>query len=167
MFFSLLPLAPSPTSRLINLDDPPRECVLPALLGPAKQSACFSVCNKDLKVDSTAALRYFVQPPLNADLSDGLPQFLERPFLNRAFQRARRLDNVFRTCLESQNSAELLKAEAVTRRGDEEVCINLPTWIKILNTTHRIMARQKIDLIVSYHYEVLHIEEDSTRLRFE
>jgi hypothetical protein len=108
----------STTVRLINVSDPP-QCPLPAVLGPAKQSACFSVCNERLEVDSVAALRYFVDPPpvLNVNLRDGLEGFLKLPFEDRVFKGARRLDNVFVLCLDSKNSEELLKAEVVTWRG--------------------------------------------------
>jgi hypothetical protein len=104
------------TIRLINVSDPP-QCPLPAVLGPAKQAACFSICNERLEVDSTAALRYFMEPPLDVDLHDGLKEFLKLPVEDRAFKRARRLDNVFTACLDSENSEELLKAEVVTWRG--------------------------------------------------
>jgi hypothetical protein len=66
------------TTRLINVSDPP-QCPLPAVLGPVKQSACFSICNERLEVDSTAALRYFVEPPLNVNLRDGLEEFMKLP----------------------------------------------------------------------------------------
>jgi hypothetical protein len=104
--------------RLINVSDPP-QCSLPAVLGPAKQSACFSICNERLEVDSVSARRYFVDPPpvLNANLRDGLEGFLKLPFEDRVFKGARRLDNAFALCLDSKNSEELLKAEVVTWRG--------------------------------------------------
>ncbi|KAJ7486701.1 hypothetical protein FB451DRAFT_1026396 [Mycena latifolia] len=139
-----------PTIRLINVADPP-QCPLPAFLGPAKQSACFSICNERLEVDSTAAMRYFAHPPPKANLRDGLQRFLNLPFRDRAFKRARRLDNVFTTCLNSRNSGELLEAEVVTWRG----------------IMKKIMLGEEIDLTVSYHKGVLYLEEDSTRRRFE
>jgi hypothetical protein len=101
---------------LVIYSDPP-QCPLPAFLGPAKQTACFSICNERLEVDSTAALRYFVHPPLNTNLRDGLDTFLELPLEDRAYKYATRLDNVFTTCLRSENSEELLNAEVVTTRG--------------------------------------------------
>ncbi|KAJ7140760.1 hypothetical protein C8R44DRAFT_761840 [Mycena epipterygia] len=140
----------NPTTRLLSVSDPPR-CPLPALLGPATQSACFSICNERLEVDSTAALRYFTQPPPNANLRDGLDRFMGLPFKDRVFKRARRLDNVFTTCLCSENSEELLKAEVVTWRG----------------IMKKIMLSEKIDLNVSYHNGVLYLEEDSTRGQFD
>ncbi|KAJ6573395.1 hypothetical protein DFH09DRAFT_1457321, partial [Mycena vulgaris] len=142
----------NPTIRLLNADDPP-QCPLPVLLGPATQSACFSICNQRLEVDSIAALRYFVSPPPNPNfnLRDGLQRFLRLPFKQRAFQRARRLDNVFATCLAARNSEELLKAEVVTWRG----------------IMKKIMLGEKLDLNVSYYKGVLYLEEDSTRTRFD
>ncbi|KAJ6594883.1 hypothetical protein B0H19DRAFT_1366627 [Mycena capillaripes] len=142
--------SPNSTIRLINVSDPP-ECPLPALLGPAKQSACFSICDERLEVDGTTALRYFVEPPLNADLRDGLHKFLKLPLKDRAFKRARRLDNVFKTCLESENSEDLLKAEVVTWRG----------------IMTKLMLGQKLDLNVSYYRGVLYLEEDCPRMQFD
>ncbi|KAF7368826.1 ADP-ribosylation factor [Mycena venus] len=140
------------TVRLINVSDPP-QCSLPALLGPAKQSACFSICNKRLEVDSTSALRYFVDPPpvTNANLREGLKAFMRLPFKDRVFKLARRLDNVFTMCLDAENSEELLKAEVVTWRG----------------IMTKIMLGQKLDLNVSFYRGVLYLEEDCTRPQFE
>ncbi|KAJ6594873.1 hypothetical protein B0H19DRAFT_1225863 [Mycena capillaripes] len=140
--------SPNSTIRLINVSDPP-ECPLPALLGPAKQSACFSICDERFEVDGTTALRHFVEPPLNANLRDGLHKFLKLPLKDRAFKRARRLDNVFKTCLESENSEDLLKAEVVTWRG----------------IMTKLMLGQKLDLNVSYYRGVLYLEEDCPRMR--
>ncbi|KAJ7648524.1 hypothetical protein B0H17DRAFT_429297 [Mycena rosella] len=140
----------NPTIRLLNVADPP-QCPLPALLGPAKQSACFSICGEHLEVDSTAALRYFVHPPQKANLRSGLNDFMKLPFKDRAFKRARRLDNVFKTCLDARNSDELLKAGVVTWRG----------------IMKKIMLREKLDLVASYHNGVLYLEEDSTRSRVD
>ncbi|KAF8198872.1 hypothetical protein K438DRAFT_2016245 [Mycena galopus ATCC 62051] len=129
--------------RLISVSDPPR-CPLPAVLGPPKQSACFSICNERLDIDSTAALHYFVNPPLNASLRDGLEKFLKLPIQDRTFQRARRLDNVFALSLHSKHSEELLKAEVVTWRG----------------IMTKIMMRTKLNLNISFHRGVLYLEED-------
>ncbi|KAF8191036.1 hypothetical protein K438DRAFT_906100 [Mycena galopus ATCC 62051] len=131
------------TTRLITVSDP-LGCLLPAVLGPAKQSACLSICNKRLEVDSTAALKYFVEPPLNASLRDGLEGFLRLPSKARTFQRVKRLDNVFALCLESENSEELLRADVVTWRG----------------IMTKIMLGVKVDLNVSFSGEVLYMEED-------
>ncbi|KAJ6479408.1 hypothetical protein C8R47DRAFT_1136715 [Mycena vitilis] len=128
--------------RLITLSDPP-QCPLPALLGPAKQSACLSICDERLEVDSTAALRYFVKPPLNANLRDGLPEFLDLPLEDRTFRRAKRLDNVFTTCLESKNSGELLSAQVVTWRG----------------IMSKLMLGLNMKMDVSYYRGVLYLEE--------
>ncbi|KAJ7230033.1 hypothetical protein GGX14DRAFT_692017 [Mycena pura] len=125
-------LSQHPPTRLINVSDPP-VCPLPARLGPAKQSACFSVCDSRLEVDSTAALRYFVHPPMNANIRDGLREFMKRP----------RLDNVFKMCLAAQSSEELLRAEVVTWRG----------------IMTKIILGEKIELNVSYHQGVLYLEE--------
>ncbi|KAJ7657320.1 hypothetical protein DFH06DRAFT_1197965 [Mycena polygramma] len=139
------------TVRLLNISDPADPlCPLPALLGPAKQSACFSICNGRLEVDSTAALRYFVEPPKNANLRDGLSQFLKLPKKDRAFKRARRLDNVFTTCLHSENSEELLKAQVVTWRG----------------IVTKLMKGEKLDLNVSYYHGVLYLEEVVPRVQY-
>ncbi|KAJ6479411.1 hypothetical protein C8R47DRAFT_1198139 [Mycena vitilis] len=138
------------TVRLLNISDSADPlCPLPALLGPAKQSACFSICNKRLEVDSTAALRYFVEPPQNSNLRDGVNEFMKLPKKDRAFKRARRLDNVFTTCLESENSEELLKAQVVTWRG----------------IVTKLMMGAKLELNVSYHRGVLYLEEDCPRAR--
>ncbi|KAJ7892613.1 hypothetical protein B0H13DRAFT_2038285 [Mycena leptocephala] len=125
------------TIRLINVSDPP-QCPLPAFLGPVKQSACFSICNERLEVDSTAALRYFVEPPLNVNLRDGLEEFMKLPVKDRALKVARRLDN-------------LLKAEVVTWRG----------------IMTKIILGNKLDLNVSYYRGVLYLEEDCPRIQFE
>lgn len=101
---------------LITVTDPPT-CPLPALLGPAKQSACFSICNERLVVDSSVSMRYFSHPPMNSNLRDGLREFMNLPLKDRSFQRARRLDNIFTTCLQSAQAEELQKAEIVTWRG--------------------------------------------------
>ncbi|KAJ7704248.1 hypothetical protein B0H16DRAFT_1828549 [Mycena metata] len=136
---------PSRKSRIIHISDLP-QCPLPALLGPAKQSACFSICNERLEVDSTSALRYLLDPPnpVDVNLREGLDRFLRLPRADRTFQRARRLDNVFELCLASANSEELLDAEVVTWRG-------------ILT---KIMVGKKLDLNVSYYRGVLYLEED-------
>ncbi|KAJ7502644.1 hypothetical protein B0H11DRAFT_1989469 [Mycena galericulata] len=133
------------TIRLINESDPPR-CPIPALLGPPKQSACFSICDERLEVDSTAALRYFVHPPPDANLRAGLSKFLELPLQDRTFQGARRLDDVFTTCLVSENSEELLKAEVVTWRG----------------IMRKIISGESLGLNISYYRGVLYLEEQST-----
>ncbi|KAJ7502646.1 hypothetical protein B0H11DRAFT_1989481, partial [Mycena galericulata] len=96
--------------RLINESDPPR-CSIPALLGPPKQSACFSICDRRLEVDSTAALRYFVHPPADANLRADLQKFLKLPRKDRVFQRVVRLEDVFTTCLCSENSEETMSGE--------------------------------------------------------
>ncbi|KAJ7731310.1 hypothetical protein DFH07DRAFT_847395 [Mycena maculata] len=134
----------NPFIRLITESDPPR-CQVPALLGPPKQSACFSICNERLEVDSTAALRYFVHPPPQVNLRAGLEQFLNLPEEDRTFQRARRLDNVFTICLHSTNSEELLQAQFVTWRG----------------ILRKIMFGERLDLNVSYYRGVLYLEENS------
>ncbi|KAJ7731208.1 hypothetical protein B0H16DRAFT_1427500 [Mycena metata] len=143
-------MAPSRT-RIINTSDLP-QCPLPALLSPAKQSACFSICNERLEVDSTTALRYFLDPPnpVDADLREGLNTFLRLPREDRAFQGVRRLDNVFELCLASANSEELLAAEVVTWRG-------------ILTN---IMVGKKLDLNVSYYRGVLYLEENCPQVSF-
>ncbi|KAJ7162432.1 hypothetical protein C8R46DRAFT_1353360 [Mycena filopes] len=148
-------MAPAPRytqNRLISSSDV-SSCPLPALLGPPKQLACFSICNERLEVDSTAALRYLRDPPnpIDVDLRDGLDAFLQLPRKDRTFQRARRLDNVFEVCLASANSEELLGAEVVTWRG-------------ILT---KIMVGPKLDLNVSYHRGVLYLEESCTRGSFD
>ncbi|KAJ7437763.1 hypothetical protein FB451DRAFT_171430 [Mycena latifolia] len=140
----------SPSIRLINRADPPR-CPLPAVLGPAKQAACFSICDEHLEIDSTSALRYFAPPPLGANLRDGVEQFMERPLEDRAFQYARRLDTVFTTCLHSENSEELLKAEVVTWRG----------------IMTKIMLGYTLDLNISYHKGVLYLEEHREGEKFD
>ncbi|KAJ7151798.1 hypothetical protein C8R43DRAFT_950970 [Mycena crocata] len=140
------------TLRLINATDPP-DHPLPTELGPATQVACFSICKEHLEIDSTTALRYFVHPPSNANfnLRDGLERFLKLPFRDRAFKRARRLDNVFAMCLSSKNSEELLKADVVTWRG-------------IMN---KIMRGEAIDLNVSYYPGVLYLEEANMNAQFD
>ncbi|KAJ7099287.1 hypothetical protein B0H15DRAFT_542023 [Mycena belliarum] len=140
----------NPTIRLIGMDDPPR-CPLPALLGPAKQAACFSICDERLEVDSTTALRYFSPPALGANLREGLEQFLDLPLEDRTFQYARRLDNVFTACLDSENSEELLKAEVVTWRG----------------IMTKIMLGDTLDLNASYYNGVLYLEENPGPVRFD
>ncbi|KAJ7671729.1 hypothetical protein B0H17DRAFT_1085029 [Mycena rosella] len=134
----------NPTIRLISLTDPP-QCALPALLGPAKQSACLSICNERLEVDSTAALRYFAcpTPGQRANLRDGLDRFLERPVEDRTFQYARRLDTVFEMCLDARNSSELLEARVVTWRG----------------IMTKIMLGFTLDMNISCHNGVLYLEE--------
>ncbi|KAJ7044216.1 hypothetical protein C8F04DRAFT_1069972 [Mycena alexandri] len=147
-------MAPSRKMRIINTSDlPSPRCPLPALLGPAKQSACFSICNQRLEVDSNTALRYLLDPfnPVDADLRSGLNTFLQLPREDRTFQRARRLDNVFELCLASANSEELLAAEVVTWRG-------------ILT---KIMVGKKLDLNVSYYRGVLYLEENCPRVSFD
>ncbi|KAJ6608116.1 hypothetical protein B0H10DRAFT_2439227 [Mycena sp. CBHHK59/15] len=139
-----------PTTCLIESSHPPL-CPLPAILGPAKQSACFSICGERLEVDSIAALRYFVHPPENASLRDGLEKFMKLPVQDRCFQRARRLDNVFSTLLQSQNAEELLEAEVVTWRG----------------IMRKIILGDKIDLNVSYYEGVLYLEEQNLGSQFD
>lgn len=85
--------------------------------GATRTSQTISVLLDLQAIDSTAALRYFTHPPPNANLREGLETFMRLPFKDRVFKLASRLDNVFRTCLDSANSEELLKAEVVTWRG--------------------------------------------------
>ncbi|KAJ6573407.1 hypothetical protein DFH09DRAFT_1151755 [Mycena vulgaris] len=134
----------NPTFRLLNSCDAP-QVPLPALLGPAKQSACFSICNERLEVDSTAALRYFRHPSVDADLRDGLQDFMNLPWEDRVHQYARRLDDAFTICLESENSEELLKAEVVAGRG----------------TMKRIIFGDPLDLNISCYNGVLYLEEET------
>ncbi|KAJ7487227.1 hypothetical protein B0H11DRAFT_1114157 [Mycena galericulata] len=131
------------TERLLDSSDPP-QCALPALLGPPKQAACFSLCNEQLRVDSIAALRYFAHPPENVNLKAGYDRLSHK---QRSFKRVRRLDHILAMCLQSKNSKQLLKAEVITWRG-------------ILK---KIMLGDKVDLNVSYHNGVLYVEEQGPR----
>jgi RAT1-interacting protein len=101
------------TEHLLDSSDPP-QCALPALLGPPKQAACFSLCNEQLRVDSIAALRYFVHPPENVNLKAGYDRLSHK---QRSFKRVRRLDHILAMCLQSKNSKQLLKVEVITWRG--------------------------------------------------
>lgn len=122
-----------------------------------------------MEVDSTAALRYFVPPPPDANLRSGLEEFLNLPLEDRAFQRARRLDNVFTLCLHSENAEELLKAEVVTWRG---ILRKYPSFLVSNKDTDcgdylRIMFGEALDLNISYNRGVLYLEEESIFGAFE
>ncbi|KAJ7245993.1 hypothetical protein C8J57DRAFT_1361289 [Mycena rebaudengoi] len=131
------------TEPLLDSSDLP-QCALPALLGPPKQAACFSLCNEQLRVDSIAALRYFVHPPKNVNLKAGYDRLSHK---QRRFKRVRRPDHILAMCLQSKNNKQLLKAEVITWRG-------------ILK---KIMLGDKVDLNVSYHNGVLYMEEQGPR----
>ncbi|KAJ7880632.1 hypothetical protein B0H13DRAFT_2278711 [Mycena leptocephala] len=131
-----MPTSQNSTERLLDSSDPP-QCALPALLGPPKQTACFSLCNEQLRIDSIDALRYFAHPPENVNLKAGYDRLSHK---QRSFKRVRRLDHILAMCLQSENSKQLLKAEVITWRG-------------ILK---KIMLGDKVDLNVSYHNGVLY-----------
>jgi RAT1-interacting protein len=83
------------TSLIKNLDEIDPACTLPAILGKPRQSACFSVSDEKLEIDSMVSLRYFVPPPLNANVRAGLRAFLRQYGTDHSFGRPRRLDNVY------------------------------------------------------------------------
>ncbi|KAF7296059.1 RAI1-domain-containing protein [Mycena kentingensis (nom. inval.)] len=136
-----------PSIRLLAAaDEPNPHLVLPALLGPATQTACFSVEKGTVIVDSIRSLGYFVQPQTNIDLRRGLVEYMRKPYRLREFMRIKRLDNVLEMCLKARKSAELLNADVVTWRG-------------ILT---KIALGTKIDLNVSYHDGILYVEDHAT-----
>ncbi|CAK5271264.1 unnamed protein product [Mycena citricolor] len=145
---------PATTKQLLCLSDAP-SIPLPARLGPAHQAACMSIIDETVHVDSTAAMRYIVDAPtpavLNRNLREGLHEFNKLPWEDRAFLRARRLDNVFEMCLKARESEEMLDVDVVTWRG-------------ILT---KIMTGQTLNLNVSYYRGVLYMEEDSTVRQYD
>ncbi|CAK5271947.1 unnamed protein product [Mycena citricolor] len=145
---------PVTTKQLLSLSDAP-SIPLPARLGPAHQAACMSIIDETVHVDSTAAMRYIVDAPtpavLNRNLREGLHEFNKLPWEDRAFLRARRLDNVFEMCLKARESEEMLDVDVVTWRG-------------ILT---KIMTGQMLNLNVSYYRGVLYMEEDSTVRQYD
>ncbi|KAK6966564.1 hypothetical protein R3P38DRAFT_3245843 [Favolaschia claudopus] len=131
------------TEHLISFSDPP-QIAGPASLGPAKQVACFSLCNEKLHVDSHAAMRYFAHPQPNVDLSVGYNHPNNK---QRTFKRVRRLDPILEMCLKSKNSKELLNVDVIT-------------WCGIVK---KIMLGEKMDLNVSFYNGILYIEEQGRR----
>ncbi|KAJ7641101.1 hypothetical protein FB45DRAFT_785136 [Roridomyces roridus] len=126
-----------PTRRLIDSSDPP-QCPLPARLGEPKQVACSSLCGGQLRVDSTAALRYFVYPPAKADLKSGYDQLT----YEQRTKTSRGLEDIFAMCIKSKNSEQLLDVQVIT-------------WAGIVK---RIMLGKKMHLNVSFHNGILYIE---------
>jgi RAT1-interacting protein len=98
-------------------DDIDPSCCLPAVLGPPRQSACLSVFNEKLEIDSTISLRYFVQPPLDISMNSGRKEFLQQDWNYSSFGKPRRLDSICQLCTQSRSRGELLQAEVVTWRG--------------------------------------------------
>ncbi|KAJ7641124.1 hypothetical protein FB45DRAFT_999935 [Roridomyces roridus] len=132
-------------ARLIDFSDPP-QCLLPALLGSPTQAACFSMCNGQLRVDSTAALRYFVHPPANADVKSGYNKLTHK-------QRSTvvtGLEDILAMCVKSKNSESLLDVQVIARRG----------------VVKKMMIGEKMQLNVSFHNGILYIEEQGPRKRY-
>ncbi|KIM76424.1 hypothetical protein PILCRDRAFT_91650 [Piloderma croceum F 1598] len=113
---------------------------VPAIMGPPKQIACYSVNPTGVEFN-TSSLRYFVTPPLGANLGKGCFSFMDR--YKNVMQEPQRLDNVLLACLQADAKEYLLQADVVVRRG----------------VLVKIMLRTKVQLNVSLIDGVLYIEE--------
>lgn len=108
----------APTIDRLDKDNAPSQ--LPALMGPPKQIACYSVNAMGVEFNITS-LRYFVTPPLDANLNDGCHSFMRR--YKDAIHRPQRLDSVLFACLQSDAKEYLSQADVVLRRGVLVKCV--------------------------------------------
>jgi hypothetical protein len=90
---------------------------VPAIMGPSKQIACYSVNPTGVE----SSLRYFVTPPLGANLGEGCSSFMHR--YKNVMQEPQRLDNVLLACLQADAKECLLQADVVVRRGVLAKCV--------------------------------------------
>jgi hypothetical protein len=93
---------------------------VPAIMGPPKQIACYSVNPTGVKFN-TSSLRYFVTPPLGANLGEGCFSFMHR--YRNVMHEPQRLDNVLLACLHGDAKECLLQADVVVRRGLLVKCV--------------------------------------------
>src|SRR5882672_5708896 len=92
----------------------------PAIMGPPKQIACYSVTATGIEFN-ISSLRYFVTPPLGANLDEGCSSFMHR--YKNVIHQPQRLDSVLLACLQSGAEESLLRADVVVRRGMLVKCV--------------------------------------------
>lgn len=102
---------------------------LPATMGAPRQIACYSVTAAGVE-PGISSLRYFVTPPLGADLKFGCQSFMQR--YRGVLHRPQRLDSVLLACLKSDAKEYLLQADVVVRRGVLVECVIESIYITIL-----------------------------------
>lgn len=136
---------PEHSSKVFTIDE---DSKLPAVLGPPKQIACYSTTATGVEFN-TASLRYFVVPPLHANLYDGGREFMRR--YRHVVHQPQRLDSILFACLQSAAKECLSTADIVIRRG----------------VLVKIMCRVNVELNVSIIDGVLYIEEYQSKQRRE
>jgi RAT1-interacting protein len=93
---------------------------VPAIMGPPKQIACYSVNPTGVEFN-ISSLRYFVTPPLGANLDKGCFEFMRR--YQNVMHEPQRLDSVLLACLQADAKEYLLQADVVVRRGALVKCV--------------------------------------------
>lgn len=97
---------------------PPLDFAAPAILGPPRHVACFSVSeDRVVHTDDYSSLAVFSPPPIGADLTEGLMSYKKRCNQDPHYNHPTRLDHICQMHLESRYAVKMLKAQVTTRRG--------------------------------------------------